>query len=120
MWIKSTVLALVLAASALAQDDDPKKKDEEAKAKIGKYKKDKDAAETLMGAAGARKDKDSIVKCLRYAGDTEYKAIVSKLTGYFRSKDSDVAKEAVDSCAKLKSKDAVDPLLNLWKELEGI
>jgi len=173
MWVKSTVLALVLAASALAQDDDPKKKDEEAKAKIaefkkelkgaksdkdviraieglgelqhprvlselknylgrtadevaaaaeqiGKYKKDKDAAETLMGAAGARKDKDSIVKCLRYAGDTEYKAIVSKLTGYFRSKDSDVAKEAVDSCAKLKSKDAVDPLLNLWKELEGI
>jgi len=173
MWVQSTMIALVLSASALAQDDDPKKKDEEAKAKIaefkkelkgaksdkdvihaiegvgelqhpkvlnelkaylgrtpdevaaaaeqiGKYKKDKDAAETLVNAAGARKDKESTVKCLRYAGDTEYKGIVGKLTGYFRSKDSDAAKEAVDSCAKLKTKDAIDPLLNLWKELDGI
>src|SRR4051812_48169456 len=42
---------------------------------IAKYKKDKDAAETLMNAAGARKDKDSIVKCIRYAGDVEFKGI---------------------------------------------
>ena len=87
---------------------------------IAKYKKDKEAAETLMSAAGARKDKDSIVKCLRYAGDVEFKGIVSKLTGYFRSKEIDVAKESVDSCAKLKTKDAVEPLLNLWKELDAI
>jgi len=87
---------------------------------IGKYKKDKDAADTLLNAAGARKDKDSIVKCLRYAGDTEFKGIVSKLTGYFRHKDTDVAKESVDSCAKVKSRDAIEPLLNLWKELDGI
>ena len=26
----------------------------------------------------------------------------------------------MDSCAKLKSKDAIEPLLNLWKELDGI
>ncbi len=173
MWIKSTVIALVLASSAFAQDDDAKKKEEEAKAKIAefkkelkgaksdkdvihaieglgelqhpkvlnelrgylgrsadevaaaaeqiaKYKKDKDAAEVLMGAAGARKDKESIVKCLRYAGDIEYKGIVPKLTGYFRSKETDVTKESVDSCAKLKTKDAIDPLLNLWKELDAI
>src|SRR5204863_9082774 len=75
---------------------------------IGKYKKDKEAAETLMSAAGARRDKDSVVKCLRYAGDIEYKAIVGKLTGYFRNKETDIAKEAVDSCGKLKSKDAVE------------
>jgi len=87
---------------------------------IGKYKKDKEAAETLVNAAGARKDKDSIVKCLRYAGDTEFKGIVSKLTGYFHHKDTDVAKESVDSCGKVKSRDAIEPLLTLWKELDGI
>ena len=87
---------------------------------IGKYKKDKEAAETLMNAAGARRDKDSIVKCLRYAGDTEFKGIVPKLTNYFRNKESDIAKEAVDSCAKIKSKDAIDPLLALWRELDNI
>jgi hypothetical protein len=87
---------------------------------IAKYKKDKEAAETLMNAAGARRDKDSIVKCIRYAGDVEFKGIVPKLTGYFRSKEVDVARESVDSCAKLKSRDAIDPLLNLWKELDGI
>jgi hypothetical protein len=173
MWVKVTAIGLLLAASLLAQDDDAKKKDEEAKAKvaefkkslkgvktekdiaraledlgslqhprvlaelknylgrsadevaaaaeqIAKYKKDKEAAETLMTAAGARRDKDSIVKCLRYAGDVEFKGIVAKLTGYFRSKEVDVARESVDSCAKLKSRDAIDPLLNLWKELDGI
>ncbi|HZE95944.1 MAG TPA: hypothetical protein VE981_02845 [Planctomycetota bacterium] len=173
MWLKTTAIALALALSAFAQDDDAKKKDEEAKAKIadfkkelkgaksdkdviraieglgalqhprvlselknylgrtpdevaaaaeeiGKYKKDKDAAETLVNAAGARRDKDSIVKCLRYSGDTEYKPLVGKLTGYFRNKDTDVAKESVDSCAKLKSKDAIEPLLNLWRELDAI
>ena len=87
---------------------------------IGKYKKDKDAADTLLNAAGSRKDKDTIVHCLRYAGDTEFKGIVSKLTGYFRNKETAVAKEAVDSCAKVKSKDAIEPLLALWKELDGI
>jgi hypothetical protein len=87
---------------------------------IAKYKKDKEAAETLMSAAGARKDKESIIKCIRYAGDVEFRGIVAKLTGYFRSKEVDVAKESVDSCAKLKSKDAIDPLLNLWKELDAI
>jgi hypothetical protein len=86
---------------------------------IGKYKKDKDAAESLMAASGSR-DKDIAVKCVRYAGDVEYKAIVPKLANLFRHKEVDVAKEAVDSCAKLKSKDAIDPLLKLWGEMEGI
>src|SRR5262249_34052293 len=84
------------------------------------YKKDKEAGETLIGAVGASKDKDMVVKCIRYAGDVEYKGILSKLTGLFRHKEVDAAKEAVDSCAKLKTKDAIDPLLNLWKELEAI
>lgn len=87
---------------------------------IAKYKKDKDAGETLVGAAGATKDKDLTVKFIRYAGDVEYKGIVPKLSNLFRHKEVDAAKEAVDSCAKLRSKDAIDPLLNLWKEMEAI
>jgi hypothetical protein len=87
---------------------------------IGKYKKDKDAAESLTGAVSARKEKEAIVKFLRYAGDTEFKGILPKLTGFFRNKDTDAAKEAVDSCAKIKSRDAIDPLLNLWKELDSV
>jgi hypothetical protein len=172
MWAKTAAIALILASAVTAQDDDPKKKDDEAKAKIAefkkelktaktdkdvaraleglgslqhpkvltelksylnksteiavaaaeqisKYKKDRDAAETLMAGAGAR-DKEVVVKCIRYAGDVEFKGIVPKLANLFRHKDVDAAKEAVDSCAKIRSKDAMDPLLNLWRELDGI
>lgn len=173
MWAKTTAIGLILAAAVVAQDDDAKKKDEEAKAKIAefkkelktaktdkdvaraieglgelqhprvlselkpflsrggesavtaaeqisKYKKDKDAGETLVSAASATKEKDVVVKFIRYAGDTEYKGIVPKLANLFRHKEVDTAKEAVDSCGKLRSKDAIDPLLNLWKEMEAI
>lgn len=87
---------------------------------IGKYEKDKDAAETLMATASARRDKDSIVKCLRYAGDVNYRGIAPKLIGFFKHKDTDVAREAVDSCAKLRAGVAIDPLLGLWRELDAI
>ncbi len=87
---------------------------------IGKYKKDKDASDTLLGTAGARKDKDTVVKCLRYAGDVGFKPAVSKLTGFFRHRESDVAREAVDSCAKLRTREAIDPLLGTLRELDSI
>jgi hypothetical protein len=87
---------------------------------ISKYKKDKDAGETLITAASGTKEKDVAVKFIRYAGDVEYKGIVPKLANLFRHKEVDTAKEAVDSCAKLRSRDAIDPLLNLWKEMEAI
>src|SRR5262245_2860793 len=87
---------------------------------IGKYKKDKDAAEALVTAAGGTREKEAVVKYIRYAGDVEFKGIIPKLTNLFRHKDVDAAKEAVDSCAKIRSKDAIDPLLGLWKEMEAI
>jgi len=173
MWVRTAVVALVLALAAQAQDA-KKDGEEEAKNKlaefkkelknvktdqdlakaierlgslqhpkvmaelkawlskpsfdvavaaaeqISKYKKDKDAAETLVNAAGNRKDKEGIVKCLRYSGDVEFKPITSKLTGFFKHKETEVAREAVDSCGKLKSKEAIDPLLTLLRELENI
>lgn len=87
---------------------------------IGKYKKDKDAAEALTLAAGARKEKDVLIKLLRYAGDVGYKPTTAKLLGFFRNKEIDVAREAIDSCAKIKSRDAIDPLVSLARELEAI
>jgi hypothetical protein len=87
---------------------------------IGKYKKDKDASDTLVNAAGARKDKDAVVKCLRYAGDVAYKPAASKLSNYFRHRDTDIAREAVDSSAKLRTRECVDPLLGLLRELDSI
>lgn len=87
---------------------------------LGKYKKEKDAAEALTGAAGARKEKETVVKFLRYAGDVGYKPTTAKLVGYFRHKEVDVAKEAVDSCGKIRSKDAIDPLISMGRELESI
>jgi len=87
---------------------------------IGKYEKDKDASETLIAMASARREKEVVVKFLRYAGDVGYRPSAPKLAGFFKNREVDVAREAVDSCAKLKSKDSVDPLLGLWKELDGI
>jgi hypothetical protein len=87
---------------------------------IAKYKKDKDAGETLVGAVSGSREKDLTVKFIRYAGDVEYKGIVSKLASLFRHKEVDAAKEAVDSCAKLRTKDAIEPLLSLWKEMDAI
>lgn len=173
--LRTRLMALLLALSApLAAQDDNKKKEEEAKAKlaefkkelraaktdtevaraiqtlgdlqhpkvlaelkvwlskpsteiaiaaaeqIGRYKKEKEAAETLVTAAGARRDKDTIIKCLRYAGDVGFKGISSKLIGYMSNKEADVAAEAVDSLGKLKVKDAIDKLINLARELEAI
>jgi hypothetical protein len=87
---------------------------------IGKYSKDKDAAETLMATAAGRRDKEAIVKCLRYAGDVGVRGITPKVVNFFRNKDTDVAREAVDTCGKLRAGAAIDPLLSLWKELDAI
>ena len=87
---------------------------------VGKYEKEKDAAETLIQMAAARREKDVVVKFLRYAGDVGHRPAAAKLTAFFKNKETDVAREAVDSCAKLKSKDVIDPLLGLWRELENI
>ena len=87
---------------------------------ISKYAKDKDAADSLMAAAGARRDKETVIKCLRYAGDVGLRAIVPKLVGFFKHKDVEVAREAVDSCAKLKAGSSIDPLLGLWRELDAV
>ncbi len=87
---------------------------------ISKYTKDKVAANMLMTVARSRKDSDGIIKCLRSAGDVGYRPIAPMFYPYFRNKDVNVAKEAVDSLGKLKSAASIEPLIRLAKELEGI
>jgi hypothetical protein len=95
---------------------------------LSKYAKDTKIAETLLGvakgrAAAAGKDKEmkeGAVKCIRYAGDMNCKDIVGKLVDFFKDKETDVAREAVDSCGKLKAKAAIDPLISLAREMEAI
>ena len=92
----------------------------EAAVQISKYEKDKDAAEALVNGVNLRRDKDPMIKFTRYAGDVGYKGISKQLVGLTRHKDTDVAREAVDSLAKLRTKDSIDPLLALWKDLDQI
>jgi hypothetical protein len=92
----------------------------EAASQISKYEKDKDAAESLVNGVNLRRDKDTQVKCVRYAGDVGYRGITKQLVALTRHKEVDVAREAVDSMAKLKSKDSIEPLLALWKDLDQI
>lgn len=94
----------------------------ETASQISKYEKDKDAAEALVNGVGLRRDKDSsvMVKYIRYAGDVGYKGIVKQLVALTRHKETDVAREAVDSMAKLRSKEAIEPLILLWKDLDQI
>ena len=92
----------------------------EAAVQISKYEKDKDAAEALVNGVSLRRDKDVMVKFVRYAGDVGYRGITKQLVGLTRHKETDVAREAVDSMAKLRSKDSIDPLIALWKDLDQI
>lgn len=87
---------------------------------MARYKNDKDAAETLVAAAGNRKDTSTAVKFLRYAGDVGYKGVVPRLLNFMSNKDTDLAAEAVDSLGRIRSKDAIDRLINLARELEAV
>lgn len=88
---------------------------------ISKYSKDPKAADMLLTAAKNRRDKnpEAQVKCLRYAGDVGYKPVAPVFHTYFKNKSTDVAKEAVDSVAKLGCAVSVEPLIKLLRELEG-
>lgn len=87
---------------------------------IGKYAKDRVAAEILLATAKSRKDADGIISCLRFIGDIGYRPIAPQLVPFFRNKSVNVAKEAVDSLGKLGSAASIDPLIKLARELEEV
>lgn len=87
---------------------------------LSKYERDKEAAEALLAAVGAQKDPAVAVKCVQYAGDTKVKAIAPKLVALYKHKDIDLAREAIDSSGKIKSKDTIEPLIAVVKDLEAV
>ncbi len=91
---------------------------------IGKYKNVDKAADVLLqvakGSMGRKETIELAVKCLRYLGNTGVRAKAKDLIPLFGSRDTDIAKEAIDTSGLLKSKDTIDPLINLVLELEAV
>lgn len=87
---------------------------------IAKYKGDRAAAELLAATALSRKEPEVVEKCLRYLADVKYRPIVPKILKFFRNNNTAFAREAIDTCAALKSKLAMDTLIKLARELDGI
>jgi hypothetical protein len=81
---------------------------------ISKYSKDPKAADLLLTAAKGRRDKDPEAQV---KWDSSPSPPVFHT--YFKNKSTDVAKEAVDSVAKLGCAVSIEPLIKLLRELEG-
>lgn len=90
---------------------------------LAKYRKDKEAAEAILKAAVAacnQKDKDPAVKLIGLVGDTECREMAKPLCNLFRHPDTKIAEAAIDAVGRLKSKNAIDALIAVLKEMEGI
>jgi HEAT repeat protein len=89
---------------------------------LAKYKKSKEAGEAILKTALALgpKEKDVASKLVEFAADTEAKELAKQFTNLFRHKDVEIARAAVDGCGKVKSKDAIDPLIKLVMDLENV
>jgi len=85
---------------------------------IGKFKGDEKAAAALMAMAKNDKSLDVSVKCLLEIGKIGCKKTAKELTGFFGRKEWEIAREAVDSCATIKSKTAIPALINFLEDLE--
>lgn len=97
---------------------------EAAAEQIGRYKKDKDAAEALLGAASAtanRKETFAVAAaCLRAAGEVACKGMGSRFSSFFRNKEVNVARAAVEACGKHHSRETVENLLALGRDLDSV
>lgn len=87
---------------------------------IGRYSKEKTAADALMGAAAKSTDAAVTAKCLEYAGGIGLRAIAKDLLRFHDHKSPDVAAEACDSAGLLKAKVSIAPLIDLARRLEAI
>lgn len=87
---------------------------------VGKYEKEKAAADLLLDAAAKSKEPEIAVKCLRGVGDVGVRAVAKELLRFFENKSLDVAAEAVDACGALKSKATIGPLIDLVRRMEQI
>jgi len=91
---------------------------------IGKYKKEDKAADALFasakGCCNRKETMELAVKSIRYLGNTGVRTKVKEMLPFFDHKETDFAKEAIDTAGALKSKDAIDPLVNMVLFLEAV
>src|ERR1041384_1264248 len=96
MWAKTSAIWLILAAAAVAQGGDAKKKDEEAKAKIADFKKELETA---------KNDKD-IARAIEGLGALQHPRILTELKSYL-PKGGESGVTAAEQISKYKKdKDA--------------
>jgi hypothetical protein len=92
---------------------------------IGKYAKEAKASEALISAAkaaSAKKDGVTLAqKLLFQAGQVAYRPNAKQLHAFFGAKvNVDISSEAIQACGKHKSKDSIEPLIQVLREIEAI
>jgi hypothetical protein len=92
---------------------------QEAADEIGKFKGDEKAAQALLAAAKNDKMVDCQVKFLLEVGKIASRKIVKDLHGFWNHKETDVAKEALDSTGSCKAKDSIEPLIRFLDEKQA-
>lgn len=85
-----------------------------------KFRKDKDAAEGLLAAISKQANKEMKIKTIRALGAVAYRPLAASLHPYFNNKDNDLAAAALDACGKIGSKNSIDPIIALLKQLDKI
>lgn len=93
---------------------------EAAATQVATYKKDASAADALIAAAGAWREKDMVVILLRHVGEVGYRPAFVKIVPFIKNKVNDIARAAIEALGMLKGRDSIDPLLNLARELDAI
>lgn len=91
---------------------------------ISKYKKDEKAADTLISTAKAacvkKETLELAIKCVRYLTAVGLRAKAKELMPLLSHRETDFVREILDTCGLLKSKDTIDPIINLVLELEAV
>ena len=91
-----------------------------AVAQVGTYENSKVAALMLMSNASKHKDMDVVVASLEALGEVGFSPIARSLFNFFRHKSAEVAAKAVETCGALRSRDAITPLITLYREMDSI
>lgn len=92
---------------------------------VAKYKDNKEAAGALADALAPLVSNPKVEKAVVEAlfgafGDVGHKGSVEKIHAYIQHKVNEIAKAAIQACAKVKSVKSVQPLIDMLKQLEAI
>ena len=87
---------------------------------IGKYEQSKDAANALLGALDGN-SKGVQIAILKALGDIKSESSVAGISNLiFMRGDTDISKTAINALVKIRSKFAIEPLIQLLGQLDAI